>query len=112
VHTLCARDAHIPTTPPVVVPAALAAWRAAGDPSPRAKARAMSAQAIRALEAELRDRVPDGLHALTAAQLRAFTAVLQDAKRRQSGALQSAVDEALEIVPRMARGPVRKILFG
>jgi hypothetical protein len=72
----------------------------------------LSAQAIRALEVELGGRVPDGLHALTADQLRSFTGVLHDAKRRQSQALQSAVDEALEIVPRLARGPVRKILFG
>ena len=72
----------------------------------------MSTKAVRALEAELGDRVPDGLQRLTDAQLRAFTDLLHDAKRRQSGALQDAVEEALEIVPRMVRGPVRKALFG
>jgi hypothetical protein len=72
----------------------------------------MSAKAIAALEAELGGRAPNGLDALTDAQLRAFTGLLRDAKRRQSEALESAVEQALEIVPRMLRGPVRKILFG
>jgi hypothetical protein len=72
----------------------------------------MSAKGIRALEAELGGPAPDGLRALTDAQLSAITEVLAEAKRRQSGALESAVRESLEIVPRMARGPVRKILFG
>jgi hypothetical protein len=112
VHTLCVRDGHLPTSPPVVVAPAPAAGRAVAGPPPTAERPAVSAQAIRALEAELGGRAPDGLHALTATQLRAFTVVLHDAKRRQSDALQSAVDEALEIVPRMVRGPVRKILFG
>ena len=72
----------------------------------------MSAKAVKALESELGARAPDGLKALTEAQLRGFTDLLRDAKLRQSGALESAVEQALEIVPRMVRGPVRKILFG
>jgi hypothetical protein len=72
----------------------------------------MSAQALRALEAELGGRAPEGLEALKDSDLRAFTALLRDAKARQSEALQAAIEEALEIVPRMVRGPVRKILFG
>ena len=72
----------------------------------------MSAKAIRALEAELGGHAPDGLRRLDEAQLRAFTDLLADAKRRQSGALEAAVQQALEIVPRLVRGPVRKILFG
>ena len=72
----------------------------------------MSAKAIRALESELGGRPPAGLEQLTDAQLRAFTDLLHEAKQRQSQALRSAVEEALEIVPRMVRGPVRKILFG
>ncbi|MEA2190979.1 MAG: hypothetical protein QOI73_1100 [Solirubrobacteraceae bacterium] len=72
----------------------------------------MSSNGVRALESELGGRAPDGLEALGDAQLRAFTDLLHEAKRRQSEALQAATEEALEIVPRMARGPVRKILFG
>jgi hypothetical protein len=72
----------------------------------------MSATAIRDLEAELGGRPPAGLEALTDAQLSGFTDALHGAKERQSAALRSAVEEALEIVPRLVRGPVRKILFG
>ncbi len=72
----------------------------------------MSAKAVRALESELGAAPPDGLERLTDAQLCAFTDLLRDAKRRQSAALESAVEESLEIVPRLARGSVRKILFG
>jgi hypothetical protein len=72
----------------------------------------MSATAVMALESELGASVPEGLKALTEAQLGGFTDLLRDAKLRQSDALESAVEEALEIVPRMVRGPVRKILFG
>lgn len=67
---------------------------------------------MRALETELGGPPPEGLQALSDDQLRAFTDLLCDAKRRQSGALEAAVEESLEIVPRMARGPVRKMLFG
>lgn len=72
----------------------------------------MSAKAIRALEGALGGRVPDGLRALTDAQLRSFTGVLRDATCRQSEALEAAIVEALKIVPPMLRWPVRKILFG
>lgn len=72
----------------------------------------MSAKAISDLEAELGGRPPEGLEGLTDAQLRIFTDALRGAKQRQSEALQAAVEQALEIVPRLVRGPVRKILFG
>jgi hypothetical protein len=72
----------------------------------------VSAPQLRALESELGARPPDGLQALAADDLRSLTALLRTAKERQSQALDAAVEEALEIVPRMVRGPVRKILFG
>jgi hypothetical protein len=72
----------------------------------------MSAKAIRELESELGAAAPAGLRSLTEAQLHGLADLLREAKRRQSGALESAVEAALEIVPRMVRGPVRKILFG
>jgi len=72
----------------------------------------VSAKALRALEAELGGPAPDRLADLTDAQLREFTDLLHAAKARQSEALETAVEQALEIVPRMARGSVRKILFG
>ncbi len=72
----------------------------------------MSAKALRALEAELGGPAPKGLEQLTGAQLRSFTNLLQAAKKRQSEALETATEQSLEIVPRMLRGSVRKILFG
>ena len=72
----------------------------------------MTAKAHKALDDELGSRPPDGLQALAAADLRELAGLLRDAKRRQSEELEAAIEEALEIVPRMARGPVRKILFG
>ena len=72
----------------------------------------MSAKAMRGLEEELGGRAPDGLQALTDAQVLAFTELLRDTKRRQSEGLRAAVEQSMEIVPRMVRGPVRKILFG
>ena len=72
----------------------------------------MSTKALGALEAELGGRAPDGLDALDAQGLRALTVLLHDAKARQSEALDAAVDQSLEFVPRVMRGSVRKILFG
>jgi hypothetical protein len=72
----------------------------------------VSATALRALEAELGGSAPEGLEQLTDEQLRAFSTLLQGAKQRQSEALEAAAEQALEIVPRMLRGSVRKILFG
>ncbi len=71
----------------------------------------VSAKAMRTLEAELGGRAPAGLASLTDAQLRAFTDLLHAAKKRQSAALDAAAEQSLEIVPRMLRGSVRKILF-
>jgi len=72
----------------------------------------VSAKGLRALEAELGGPAPDRLEELADADLRAFTDLLHAAKERQSEALVAAVEQSLEIVPRVARGSVRKILFG
>ena len=72
----------------------------------------MTADATRTLEAELDDRLPDGVAALADEELTDVADRLHDAKLRQSQALDAAMEQALEIVPRLMRGPVRKILFG
>ncbi len=72
----------------------------------------MSADGVTTLEAELGGRAPDGLSALSDADLRSFAEALHGAKTRQSEALEAAIGQSLEIVPRVCRGPVRKILFG
>jgi len=72
----------------------------------------MSQTARRILGPELGGIVPGGLEGLTEQELKGFAAMLRAAKRRQSEELGAAVDEALEIVPRLLRGTIRKILFG
>jgi hypothetical protein len=72
----------------------------------------MTQAARRILQSELGGTVPGGLDELTVEELSGFASILRVAKRRQSEQLEVAVDEALEIVPRLLRRPVRKILFG
>ena len=64
------------------------------------------------LHGQLSGRVPDGLATLTDEERIALAGLVRDARRRQSEALDGAIEEALGIVPRLVRGPVRKILFG
>ncbi|CAN5652623.1 hypothetical protein BH20ACT17_BH20ACT17_03330 [soil metagenome] len=71
----------------------------------------MTSDPRNALEQELDGRVPDGLSTLKDDELSDLAELLQAAKQRQSQALDQGIDEALEIVPRVARGSVRKMLF-
>jgi hypothetical protein len=68
--------------------------------------------AVDILEGELGGPVPDGLTNLTDEQLLALADLLQDAKALGQEELQEGLEESLNIVPRLMRGPVRKILFG
>jgi hypothetical protein len=72
----------------------------------------MTPAARRILKPELGATVPGGLDELSEAELKRFASMLRVAKRRQSEELEVAIDEALEILPRLLRRPVRKILFG
>jgi hypothetical protein len=72
----------------------------------------MNENAERILKSELGGNVPHGMDGLTEADMAGFAAILHDAKRRQSKELEDAVDQALEIVPRLLRGTIRRILFG
>ena len=72
----------------------------------------MSIPARRRLEEELDMRLPEGLGALTDGELTDLADRVLEAKQRQSLALEVGIDDALEIVPRLVRGPVRRILFG
>jgi hypothetical protein len=72
----------------------------------------MSNDSRRTLERELDGRIPDGLSTLTDDELSHLADLLRDTKQRQSQALEAAIESALGIVPRLVRGPVRKVLFG
>jgi len=70
------------------------------------------ADAVDILEDELGARIPDGLELLSARDLTALADLLHDAKARQAQDLDEGVEDSLNFVPRLMRGPVRKILFG
>ncbi|HEY5195919.1 MAG TPA: hypothetical protein VIJ51_02705 [Solirubrobacteraceae bacterium] len=72
----------------------------------------MNENAERILKSELGGKAPRGMDGLTEADMAGFAGMLHDAKRRQSQELEEAVDQALEIVPRLVRGTARRILFG
>lgn len=68
--------------------------------------------AVDILEEQLGGQVPDGFENLTDEQLLALADLLQDAKARGQEELQEGVEESLDLIPRLMRGSVRKILFG
>ncbi|HEU0317290.1 MAG TPA: hypothetical protein VFR49_08170 [Solirubrobacteraceae bacterium] len=72
----------------------------------------MSQAFRRILKPELGGGVPDGLGVLSDDELDEFAGIVRAAKRRQSQELELAVEQALDIVPRLLRGTMRKILFG
>ncbi|HEX4364728.1 MAG TPA: hypothetical protein VHZ75_09270 [Solirubrobacteraceae bacterium] len=64
------------------------------------------------LEQELGAQAPEGFAQLSGDQLRALAELLREARTRQKHELDEGVEGSLDIVPRLMRGPVRKILFG
>ncbi len=70
------------------------------------------ADAVDILEQELGAAMPDGLKALPDDRLLALADLLHDARARQKQQLDEGVEQSLDIVPRLMRGPVRRILFG
>ena len=70
----------------------------------------MGEEAIAELRAQLRAEPPRGLGALTSEELHDLTAAVRDARRRQAAELQAAGDKAYGNIPRLLRGPIRKIV--
>ncbi|MEA2213468.1 MAG: hypothetical protein QOF83_3416 [Solirubrobacteraceae bacterium] len=64
---------------------------------------------LAALRERLGSEPPQGLHALTGAQLADLTTAITEARRRQREALAAAGDRALNHVPRFLRGPIRRV---
>ena len=70
----------------------------------------MSKEASRqALEAQLGGRLPRGLSVLSAAELDDLAEAVRSARRHQAEALAEAGERALTRIPRLLRGPIRKI---
>lgn len=72
----------------------------------------MSDNAIDILEEELGARIPEGVEVLADDELLLLADLLHEAKASQAQELEQGVEGSLDIVPRLMRGPVRKILFG
>lgn len=69
----------------------------------------MSRDAIRALEQQLGQAAPSGVKELAAAEIADLAQAIREARHRQAQALDEAADRALGRIPRMLRGPIRKI---
>jgi hypothetical protein len=65
-----------------------------------------------ALEQEFGGPLSPGLAALRDSDLAALAKAIVSARTRQERALTEATEQGLNVVPRVLRGTVRKVLFG
>ena len=65
---------------------------------------------IKALTKQLGQQPPAGVKALPEDELRELEAAIAEARHRQAAALEEAGDRALDRIPRLLRGPVRKVV--
>jgi hypothetical protein len=70
----------------------------------------MSTQGRRALEDQLGAPAPAGLKVLSDSELRHLADAIHAARRRQAQALDQAGERALGKIPRLLRGPIRKVV--
>jgi hypothetical protein len=70
----------------------------------------MQREGLTRLEEQLRDRPPAGLHQLEEEHLTHLAAAIRSTRRRQGEQLEAASDHALNHIPRLLRGPVKKIV--
>jgi hypothetical protein len=67
-------------------------------------------EGLKALRAQLGDGLPDGLEQLDGDDLTDLAQAVADTRRRQRAALAAAGDRALGMIPRLLRGPIRRIV--
>lgn len=70
----------------------------------------MSESALSQLREQLSGDVPRGTSRLGEADLRDLAHAIRDARHREGEALAAAGERALERVPRLLRGPIRKVV--
>ena len=70
----------------------------------------MADAGLKALEAELRGKAPAGLSRLSDEELRDLAEAIRSARRRQAADLAAALEESLSHIPKLLRGPVRKVM--
>lgn len=70
----------------------------------------MSTEGFTRLSAELRATPPAGLQRLDEDQLHDLADAVRDMCRREGAELEAAGEQALSHIPRLLRGPVRKVV--
>ncbi|MCT9088196.1 hypothetical protein N4G70_04880 [Streptomyces sp. ASQP_92] len=71
----------------------------------------MSNEALSRVSTELGATPPDSLAHLTSDQLTLLASALGTERAHRAAGLEEAAEAALGLVPALARGPVRRILF-
>jgi hypothetical protein len=67
---------------------------------------------LAALEAQLRTAPHRGIEALADHHLHDLADAVRDARARQAAELAAAGDSALRYIPRLLRGPIKKVVGG
>jgi len=67
-------------------------------------------EAFDALSAQLGGDVPDALRGLHDEQLQDLAKAVGDARRRNGAAIAAAGDRALGHIPKLLRGPIRRVV--
>jgi hypothetical protein len=70
----------------------------------------MERDGLALLTDQLRDRPSAGVSSLDEEHLTHLASAIRSARRRQAEQLQAASDQALNHIPRLLRGPVKKIV--
>lgn len=70
----------------------------------------MSDEAFDALRAQLGGEIPDGLRKLDDAHLHDLAGTIADARHRQSATIAAAGERAMGMIPRLLRGPIRRVM--
>lgn len=71
----------------------------------------MNTAALVELDRELGGQLPDAVSELGEGELRVLLAAVRAERAARAAGLGEAAEEALKLVPAIARGPVRRILF-
>jgi hypothetical protein len=70
----------------------------------------MTQDGVAALTAQLRGTPPAGVARLSDGDLHHLASAVQTARRRQAAELDAAGQQALSRIPRLLRGPIRKVI--
>jgi hypothetical protein len=69
-------------------------------------------EALGELESQVRAEPPRGLSSLSEAELEDLSDAIRAARHRQAAELQVAGEKAFGHIPRLLRGPIRKVMGG